>query len=282
MASYSQPVPPYRRPPSVVPDGQIRLKLVVAYDGGQFHGVAPQPGVATVGDALASALGTVLRQSHPPVLVMAGRTDAGVHAHAQVCHVDIGPPPMLDLDKVLRSLRSMLAPAIVVRSIEIAPDLFDARYAAMWRRYRYTLLNRAEPDPFLAATTWHVPEPLDLALLRMACDPLIGEHDFSSFCKAAEMGRTNTRTVLAAGWQPLPDGLLRFEITATAFCRQMVRSITGLLVDIGKGASTPADVRTVLMSQDRTGAPPVAPAHGLCLWEVGYQEFGGDSQARDH
>ena len=94
MASYSQPVPPYRRPPSVVPDGQIRLKLVVAYAGGQVHGVAPQPGVATVGDALASALGTVLRQSHPPVLVMAGRTDAGVHAHAQVCHVDINPPPM--------------------------------------------------------------------------------------------------------------------------------------------------------------------------------------------
>ena len=244
----------------------------MAYLGSAYHGIAAQPGVATVGGELSGALATVLRQPTAPVLVVSGRTDAGVHGHGQVCHVDVVSPSDLDLDKVLRSLQRMLGPSIVVRSIDVAPDGFDARFGALWRRYRYSILNRLEPDPFLAATTWHVPEHLDLALLRLASDPLLGEHDFSSFCKAAADGATNVRTVLEAGWTRLDDGLLRFEITATAFCQQMVRSITGMLVEVGRGRRTAGDVRSVLAARDRAGSAPVAPPHGLCLWDVGYPE----------
>jgi tRNA pseudouridine38-40 synthase len=131
------------------------------------------------------------------------------------------------------------------------------------------------PDPFLAATSWHVAPPLDLRAMQAACDPLIGEHDFSSFCRRpkGEPDASLTRRVLDARWEPDPaagDGVLRFWIEATAFCHQMVRSITGTLVDVGLGKRHAADVMAALQARDRSAAGPVAPPHGLCLWEVVY------------
>ena len=153
----------------------------------------------------------------------------------------------------------------------MAPDGFDARFDARSRRYRYTILNRDVPDPFLAPTSWHVPQPLDLDRLRLACDPLIGEHDFTAFCRKPkdDPGKSLIRRVLDARWEPDGD-VLRFWIEANAFCHQMVRSIVGTLVDVGLGKRTAADVTAALDAKRRDAAGPVAPPHGLVLWEVRY------------
>jgi tRNA pseudouridine38-40 synthase len=249
-----------------------RVRLLVAYDGSRFHGFAENAGVATVGGTLRRHLETVLRA--PIELTCAGRTDTGVHAWGQVVSFD-APADGLDLVALQRSLNGMGAPAIVVRSVEAAPADFDARFSAVWRRYRYTVLNTDVPDPFLAATTWHVGRPLDRRRLTLASDPLIGEHDFSSFCRRPRPGPgqpapTLVRRVLEAGWNDLGEGRLRFEIRANAFCHQMVRSIVGLLVDVGLGRRKPGEVLGVLRARDRSLAGQPAPPHGLCLWEVGY------------
>ncbi len=139
------------------------------------------------------------------------------------------------------------------------------------------MLNAPESNPFVARTAWHVVAPLRTWAMQLACDPLIGEHDFSSFCRCPKLAEGEAppslvRRVMSAGWQPVVGdvpGLLRFEIRANAFCHQMVRSIVGTLVDVGRGRRRPGDILTILASRDRGAAGQVAPPHGLCLWEVG-------------
>jgi tRNA pseudouridine38-40 synthase len=244
----------------------------VAYDGSGFAGFAPNPGVVTVGGTLAETIARVLR--HPVTLTCAGRTDAGVHGWGQVVSFDTElAEERFDSLALRRSVNALCAPAIVVRDVELAPDDFDARHSALSRCYRYTVLNRDVPDPFLAATTWHVPAPLDLAGMRLACDPFIGEHDFSSFCRKVE-DRSLVRTVISADWDDLGDGLLRFEIVANAFCHQMVRAIVGTLVEVGQGRKHAGQVAGIVRARDRAFAGGLAPPHGLLLWEVRY----GDPQ----
>jgi tRNA pseudouridine38-40 synthase len=240
----------------------------VAYEGSGFAGFAPNPGVVTVGGTLAATLERVLR--HPVTLTCAGRTDAGVHGWGQVVSFDttLGA---VDLVGLRRSLNGLCGPAVVVRDVELAPDDFDARFSAMSRTYRYTVLNRAVPDPFLASTTWHVPASLDIAGMRLACDPLIGEHDFSSFCRKVA-DKSLVRTVVDAQWDVLGDDLLRFEITANAFCQQMVRAIVGTLVEVGQGRKHAGQVAAILRARDRAFAGGLAPPHGLTLWRVVYAE----------
>ena len=137
------------------------------------------------------------------------------------------------------------------------------------------MLNRPVPDPFLTATTWHVPKPLDTELLALACDPFLGEHDFSAFCRRpkAEPGEAPAslvRRVRRAGWTDLGDGVLRFEIEANAFCHQMVRSIVGTVVAAGHAGVRAGDIRGILRAGDRSAAAPIAPPQGLCLWSVSY------------
>ncbi len=247
--------------------GPAKCKLVVAYDGTSFHGFAPQPNHRTVGGSLLIALHKVLR--HDVELTCAGRTDAGVHAWGQV--VSFEAPPGLDPWKLQGSLNSMLAPEIIVRDAELVDGAFDARFGAKWRRYRYTIVNRAQPDPFRALYAWWVEPPLDVRALRLGADVFIGEHDFSSFCRKRDVeGATNARTVLESRWVDEGDGVLRYEICATAFCWQMVRSVVGTLVEVGTGKRRPGDLMAVLRAQDRSAAGQMAPPHGLCLWEVGY------------
>ena len=243
--------------------------MTVAYDGTSFHGFSENRGVRTVGGELARALETVLR--HPVTLKVAGRTDAGVHAWGNVVSFDAEADDV-DLVAVQRHVNSMLGPAIVVRSAEPAPPTFDARRSAVARRYRYTVLNRPVPDPFLAATTWHVAEPLDLSVLRLACDPLIGEHDFSSFCRMPRRipDASLVRRVYDARWHDLGDGVLRFDIGASSFCQQMVRAIVGTMVPMGAGKQRAGEMAGILRARDRSRANRVAPARGLCLWEVAY------------
>jgi tRNA pseudouridine38-40 synthase len=252
----------------------IRMRMTVAYDGSGFHGFAAQPGVSTVAGALIDALATVTSQT--VTLTAAGRTDAGVHAWGQVVSFDLdgeegvrgGPDP----ERIQRSLNGLLAPAIAVRSLAVAEAGFDARRSARARRYRYTVLNRPEPDPFLARTSWHVPAPLDLVAMRLACDPVIGEHDFSSFCRAPRRvpEASLVREVLDARWYDLGEGVLRFDISARAFCHQMVRALVGSMVAMGMGRRRAGEMAAILRARSRAAAVDLAPPQGLCLWEVVY------------
>ncbi len=249
--------------------GFVRVRLIVAYDGSEFHGFAPQEGLETVGGTLATTLERVL--GHEVDITCAGRTDAGVHARGQVVSFDAGID-RLGIDKLQHAVNGLCGPRIAVRDAEVAAPDFDARFSARSRRYRYTVLNRPVPDPFLAATSWHVTSPLDLGALRLACDPLYGEHDFSSFCRRpkGDAEVSLVRRVLDATWEPGEDGQLHFWIEATAFCHQMVRAIVGTLVDVGLGKRKAGEIAGILRAKDRSEAGPVAPPHGLCLWSVQY------------
>ena len=265
------------RPARVAPPapGDRRVRLTLAYDGAAFKGFATQVDVATVQDSLSAALSRVLRRASVPV-TGAGRTDTGVHAWGQVVSFDVRAAT--DLGRLHRSLNGICGPGIVVREAAWAADDFDARFSALWRHYRYSVLNTPWPSPFLTRTVWHVNEPLDLAVMRLGCDAFVGEHDFSAFCRKprpgardAELGPASlVRRVLLAEWHDLGEGELRFDVRATAFCHQMVRSIVGTLVDVGRGRRRAGEVLGMIRSRSRVDTGVVAPAHGLCLHEVGY------------
>jgi len=217
--------------------------------------------------ALGDALERALR--HPVDLTCAGRTDAGVHAWGQVVSLDVRAGA--DLARVQRSVNKMLAPNVVVREATWAPPAFDARRCALSREYRYHLLCSEWPDPFMAPTTWHVGRVLEVRRMEAACDALLGEHDFSSFCHQVR-GRPAplVRRVLRAGWRDLGGSRLCFEIEASSFCHQMVRSIVGTLVEVGMGRLKAGELTAVLSARNRGAAGPPAPPHGLCLWRVKY------------
>jgi tRNA pseudouridine38-40 synthase len=249
----------------------VRVRLLVAYDGSRFHGFAAQPGHRTVAGVLREAIEKVVR--HPVELVGAGRTDRGVHAWGQVVSLDLSSE--VDLEALQRSLVKLCGPELIVRDASPAAPDFSARFSARSRTYRYTVLNRPVPDPFLTATSWHVPTPLDIELLALACDPFLGEHDFSAFCRrpkveAGEAPPSLVRRVRRAGWTDLGDGVVRFEIEANAFCHQMVRSIVGTVVAAGHAGVRAGDIRGILRAGDRSAAAPIAPPQGLCLWDVAY------------
>ena len=268
----------------VLPSGPfgplVRVRFLVAYDGTGFSGFAPNPGVKTVGGTLRASLERILRHQVP--ITCAGRTDAGVHAWGQVVTFDTSADG-LDLPRLVRSVNLMCAPSIVVREAAVVDEGFDARRSATARRYRYTVLNTPMANPLLLNRVWHVPDALDLNALRLGCDPLLGTHDFSSFCRIPKSPRrapevpardieppSMVREVRDARWHDLGDGLLRFDIEASSFCQQMVRAIVGTLVDMGLGKRTAGEMRGILEARTRSAASGVAPPHGLVLWEVCY------------
>ena len=244
------------------------LRMTVAYDGTAFHGFARQRDQRTVAGELEAALAKVLRA--PVDLACAGRTDAGVHAWGQV--VSFVAPLGADPDRLRDRVNRMLGPEVVVRDARVAGPGFDARHSARARTYRYTVLNRREPDPFLARTAWWVPEPIDRHALELAADPFIGEHDFAAFCRRGPAGSTTVRRILASEWRDLGDGVLRYEVRATAFCWQMVRALVGTQVEAGLGKRRPGAMLSILRSGDRAAAGALAPPHGLCLWHVAYDD----------
>jgi tRNA pseudouridine38-40 synthase len=283
-------------------EGSVRWRLRVAYDGSGFHGFAAQEGLTTVAGELAAALSRVART--PVTLTCAGRTDAGVHALDQVVHFDVPADRSTALEPaaLIRSCNSQVGPSIVVRSAEPAPAGFDARHSAVSRRYRYLVVNAPVADPLLAGLTWHVADPLDLRAMAAASDALLGEHDFRAFCRRVPGTPTEApipRRVLDARWTridgrpsgartagtsdldgrrapggpelaPVVGDLLAFEIEANAFCHQMVRSLVGTLVDVGRGRRRPSDMLHILRSADRAGAGQPAPPQGLTLMMVRY------------
>jgi tRNA pseudouridine38-40 synthase len=252
-----------------------RARLVVAYDGSGYHGFAETPDHRTVMGVLRPAIERVA--GTPVELVGAGRTDAGVHAWGQVVSGDL--PASVDLDGLRHRVNRMCGPTVVVRQAEWADDpQFSARFSAQYRHYRYDVVNTAVPVPAIAHLAWHVAAPLNVWAMQLACDPLIGEHDFSSFCRLPKVRGDQPvpsmrRRVMLAEWSEVHTDhgpMLRFEIRANAFCHQMVRSIVGTTVDIGLGRLHAGDLRSIMLSHDRSVAGQVAPPHGLTLWHVGY------------
>lgn len=257
--------------PAAVTAGPVRrVRLLVAYLGAGFRGFAAQPGQRTVAGVLVGALERHLR--HTVEVTCAGRTDAGVHAWGQVVSFDARAD--VDLAGLQRSINRSLRPEVVIRSVSVAADDFDARRSATYRCYRYRVLNRPTPDPLRAALCWHVEAPLDLPAMRLACDPLFGEHDFRSFCRRPAPDASLVRRVREARFVDEGGGVLRFEIVASSFCHQMVRSVVGTLVEVGRGKRRAGELTGIIAARDRAAAGGIAPPHGLCLWEVGYEPLG--------
>ena len=246
-----------------------RYRLDLGYDGAGFHGWAAQTGLRTVQGELETWIARVLRLPEPPVLVCAGRTDAGVHARGQVAHLDLDlPEPELVAETLARRLRRALPDDLAVHRVSMAPDGFDARFAAIWRRYAYRLTDGV-PDPLLRHTTATVRGTLDVDRLNEAGRMLVGLHDFAAFCRARD-GATTIRELQWLHAVRLADGRVEIGVRADAFCHSMVRSLVGALVEVATGRRSPEWLAGLLDVAVRSGDVPVMPPYGLVLEEVGY------------
>ena len=248
------------------------VRLLVAYDGTDFRGFAESAGVRTVEDQLRQAIEQIVRQ--PVELVVGGRTDAGVHGWGQVVNGLV--PADTDLYRLVSSINQLLRPEIAVRDPAWVADDFSARFSATSRTYYYEVWNDRSPNPLAARHVWHVGPELDLAAMNTGAEALVGDHDFSSFCRRPKPGPgyaepSMKRTLQAAHWYRLDaTPRLRFEVTASSFCHQMVRSIVGTLVDVGLGRLNPASIPVILEARDRNASGQVAPPTGLTLWRIGF------------
>lgn len=251
-----------------------RLRLDVAYDGGEFSGWATQPGRRTVQGTLEEALTTVLRLPEA-ALTVAGRTDAGVHARGQVCHLDLPAASLtpFTLDTLASRLSRLLPADVRVRRISRAPHGFDARFSALWRRYAYRVSDdRLGADPLLRRTVLRWPRRLAVPAINEAAVALLGEHDFAAFCKP-RAGATTIRTLHECTWTRAAD-VLTGRVVADAFCHSMVRSLVGCLLAVGEGKEGVEWPAQVLLAGVRNPRVQVVPAHGLTLEEVGYPPDG--------
>ncbi|WP_218853922.1 tRNA pseudouridine synthase A [Schumannella luteola] len=266
-----------------------RLRLDVSYDGAGFSGWGRQPGLRTVQGELEAALATVFRRSAaPPLLTVAGRTDAGVHALGQVAHVDLDDAQLATLDAPHRGGDRSKAPQgpaalarrlngiagldsdVWVSSVTMAPAGFDARFSAIWRRYEYRVADpRALRDPRRrGATLWH-PAELDELAMDAAAAALTGLHDWAAYCKPRE-GSTTIRTLQSFSWHRDADGVLVARLQADAFCHSMVRALVGASIAVGAGRLAPERMAGIRDEARRGSEFIVAPAKGLTLMEVGY------------
>jgi tRNA pseudouridine38-40 synthase len=251
-------------------DQAARLRLDLSYDGSGFHGWSRQPGgLRTVQQVLEDALGLVLAQPGP--LTVAGRTDAGVHARGQVAHLDLPPGEWLAAGESLRHRLAGLLPADVrVRAVSRAPDGFDARFSALWRRYSYRVCDDpAAADPLRRHDTLWYPRPVEVARMNQAAQACLGEHDFAAFCRRRE-GATTVRELLRLEWERPAPGVAVATVVADAFCHNMVRALAGGLLAVGDGRRPPGWLAGLLAAGVRDPAVHVAAPHGLCLEEVRY------------
>ncbi|MET8834707.1 tRNA pseudouridine(38-40) synthase TruA [Micromonospora sp. NPDC004540] len=252
-------------------DERTRLRLDVSYDGTDFSGWAVQPTRRTVAGVLLETLDLVLGAGTATGLTVAGRTDAGVHATGQVCHLDLPAEVWRQHDgRLLRRLARLLPPDVRVRAMTEVPADFDARFSATFRRYEYRVTDApwgAEPLRRTDTLAW--PKPLDLAALNAAAAGLVGEHDFAAYCRRKE-NATTLREVTRLDWRRDPDGILVATVQADAFCQNMVRSLVGAMLVAGDGRRPVEWPAGLLSRRERSSEVTVAPAHGLTLVEVGY------------
>lgn len=242
------------------------IKLLIEYDGTNYRGWQVQPDGPTIQGMLEEKLSRLT--SERIHVIGSGRTDSGVHALGQVAH--FRTQSQMDTRMIQRALNSLLPPDIVIREVEEVDEGFHARKQSKSKVYEYRILNRNLRSVFHRGYVWHIPQKLNLAEMKKATQSLIGEHDFSAFRTVGSPTRTTVRRVIRGEWKRGRDDLIRFEIEANGFLKQMVRSIIGTLVEIGKGRMKATDFRKILNSKDRKEAGPTAPAQGLFLKEVKY------------
>lgn len=264
-----------------------RLRLDLAYDGTDFQGWAKQPGLRTVQGELEAALATVLRPD-APVLTVAGRTDAGVHATGQVAHVDLtgdqldrlgkphgrGAKPMEPARALMKRLNGIagLKSDVYVRSVSVAPEGFDARFSPIFRRYEYRIADAGSTrDPLLRRHTVWYPAALDLATMQESARELLGLHDWAAYCRPRE-GATTIRELQEFAWRRDETGVLIATLRADAFCHSMVRALVGAAVSVGERRLSGERLLGIRTEAQRTSEFKVMPARGLTLVEVGYPE----------
>lgn len=269
--------------------GPVRLRLDISYDGTAFNGWSSQPGLRTVQGEIEAAMATTLRRHLPaPRLVVAGRTDTGVHATGQVAHVDLTAeqhaflatphrnrtkyppfPPALRLARRINGLAGA-ADDLYVTSARVVPPSFDARYSALWREYEYRVSDLSGPrHPVRRHDTLWFDATVDLDLMNAAALSLLGLHDWAAYCRPRE-GATTIRTLQEFHWRRDPDGVLVARVRADAFCHGMVRSLVGATLAVGEGRLGIDAVMRIRELGLRRGEFKVANAHGLTLREVAY------------
>lgn len=241
------------------------MQIKLAYDGTDFKGWASQPGLRTVQGVLEESIATILRLDEPARLTVAGRTDAGVHARGQVAHLDLDTHPGV----LERRLRRIVPADIRIISITEAHPDFDARFAAMERRYVYRMTDHpAGPDPLAARMITPLTAPVDVELMHEASLHLVGEHDFAAFCKQRE-GASTIRELKVL--RTVRGGeTIATTFIADAFCHSMVRSIMGCLVAAGQRKIAPEVAGEILAAKVRDSRAKVMPAGGLVLEDVAY------------
>jgi tRNA pseudouridine38-40 synthase len=244
------------------------LKLTLAYDGTDYVGWQRQAEGASIQGVLEDALAPFERG--PVTVHGAGRTDAGVHAIAQVASVKLTAP--IEPDTLSRALNAILPAAIRVVSTEEADPDFHARFSATGKTYEYRIVNAPFVSPFIHRYAWHVPQRLDAAAMQAATQVLEGRHDFAAFQSAGTDVPSSVRTIVSIGWLggSGPDAPLVLRISGDGFLRHMVRNIAGTLVEFGRGRWPPSEMSRMLASRDRGRAGTTAPPHGLFLTAVMY------------
>ena len=253
--------------PTLYPEsGFLRLRIDLAYDGTNFSGWAIQPDRRTLQEEVEKAI-SMISQSKIESIV-AGRTDAGVHASGQVIHVDV--PETLDLGDLAFKLNRILDKDIRITGVSPAPEAFHARFSALRRQYRYKILDENKVIPPLDrfdVASWY--RPLDLNLMNQASALLLGHHDFAAFAKFRE-GATTVRELQRFEWVRDEQGYLMADVVADAFCYSMVRNLVGATVCVGDGRFPPEWISTTLINKVRISDSMVFPAHGLTLLQVDY------------
>jgi tRNA pseudouridine38-40 synthase len=255
--------------PTLYPEsGFRRLRIDLSYDGTNFSGWAIQPDRRTVQQCIEEAIRTVAQAKAETIV--AGRTDAGVHATGQVIHVDV--PESLELDDLAYKLNRILDEDIRINQIQIAPTAFHARFSALRRYYEYRILDENKVVPPLArfnTTSWY--RPLDVDQMNRASALLLGTHDFAAFCKFRE-GATTIRTLESYQWRRDRDGYLVGDVVADAFCYSMVRNLVGAIVCVADGRKEADWISTLLENKERVSDSLVFPARGLSLYKVDYPD----------
>ena len=242
------------------------IKLILAYDGGRYHGWQRQRNKLTIQGVIEEKIQMMVEE--PIKLIASGRTDAGVHAFNQACNFfttsKIGP------EAIKKGLNSLLPDDIFVKDAEYVPLEFHARYSVRSKTYEYRILNREYPDVFLRNYLWHIRMPLDKEKMAKCLPFLVGRHDFSCF-RSSGSGDTNAvRSIMRVELHGPEDGHLRFVIEADGFLRHMVRNIVGTVIEVGLSKISIDTFREILESRDRRLAGKMAPPQGLYLMEVRY------------
>ena len=242
------------------------IKLVIEYDGTNYLGWQVQAKGLTIQGMIEEKLKLLTGESVR--LIGSGRTDAGAHAFGQVAHFKV--QNRMDVGTIQKAINSLLPPDIVIKKVEEVEENFHARKQARSKVYEYRILNQSIRPVFHRGYAWHIVQKLDMEEMKKATQKLVGENDFSSFRSTGTPTKTAIRKVFRAEWKRGRGGLIRFEIEASGFLKQMVRAIVGTLVEVGRGKISSEEFPRILESKDRKEAGPTAPAQGLFLKEVKY------------